>query len=264
MSKPEEKQNARETAERSEVEQKKQTLLYHLNALRKVLVVSAGAVLIAFAAIFYGCIDWMMGLITGPISARGIELIYTAMSEALMTKFKVALIAGVVVASPVIIWQLWRFIKPALYPHERKLFRLLFFVALILFLIGVVFCYFAVYFLAVDFFLISGENLATPMLSIDKYVSFLFGFLLPFGVAFQLPVFMFITTRMGWTNANSLASKRKYVILALAIVAAILTPPDVVSQLMLLVPMCVLFELGVLVSKTVKPRVREENADEAA
>ena len=101
MSKPEDKQNARETAERSEVEQKKQTLLYHLNALRKVLVVSAGAVLIAFVAIFYGCIDWMMGLITGPISARGIELIYTAMSEALMTKFKVALIAGVVAASPV-------------------------------------------------------------------------------------------------------------------------------------------------------------------
>ena len=183
------------------------------------------------------------------------------MSEALMTKFKVALIAAVIVASPVIIWQVWQFIKPALYPEERRLFRLLFFIALILFLVGVVFCYFAVYYLAVDFFIISGENLATPMLSIDKYVNFLFGFLLPFGIAFQLPVAMFITTRLGWTDSKSLASKRKYVILGLAVAAAILTPPDVVSQLMLLIPMCVLFELGVIVSKTVKPRVRPEDEE---
>lgn len=143
------------------------------------------------------------------------------------------------------------------------MFRLLFFIALILFLVGVVFCYFAVYYLAVDFFIISGENLATPMLSIDKYVNFLFGFLLPFGIAFQLPVAMFITTRLGWTDSKSLASKRKYVILGLAVAAAILTPPDVVSQLMLLIPMCVLFELGVIVSKTVKPRVRPEDDEEA-
>ena len=164
-----------------------------------------------------------------------------------------------------IIWQLWRFIKPALYPHERKLFRLLFFVALILFLIGVVFCYFAVYYLAVDFFLISGENLATPMLSIDKYVSFLFGFLLPFGVAFQLPVFDVYHYPHGLDEreqSGKQAQIRHSGVWRSS--AAILTPPDVVSQLMLLVPMCVLFELGVLVSKTVKPRVREENADEAA
>lgn len=263
MNKPEQKQ-AEEQQERTEVEKKKQTLLSHLTALRNVLMISAAAVLIAFVLIFYLCIDWLMGLITGPIAARGIELIYTAMSEALMTKFKVALIAAVVVASPVIIWQVWCFIKPALYPNERRMFRLLFFVALLLFLAGVVFCYFAVYFLAVDFFLISGENLATPMLSIDKYVSFLFGFLLPFGVAFQLPVFMFITTRMGWTNSKSLASKRKYVILALAVIAAVLTPPDVVSQLMLLIPMWLLFEVGVLVSKTVKPRQRSEEMEESA
>ena len=251
----------RDEMQRHEVDEEKASILTHLNALRRMLMVSAGTVLVAFVLIFYLCIDWLMSLITGPISARGVELIYTAMSEALMTKFKVALIAAVIVASPVIIWQVWQFIKPALYPEERRLFRLLFFIALILFLVGVVFCYFAVYYLAVDFFIISGENLATPMLSIDKYVNFLFGFLLPFGIAFQLPVAMFITTRMGWTDSKSLASKRKYVILGLAVAAAILTPPDVVSQLMLLIPMCVLFELGVIVSKTVKPRVRPEDEE---
>lgn len=251
----------RDEMQRHEVDEEKASILTHLNALRRMLMISAGMVLAAFVLIFYLCIDWLMSLITGPISARGVELIYTAMSEALMTKFKVALIAAVIVASPVIIWQVWQFIKPALYPEERRLFRLLFFIALILFLVGVVFCYFAVYYLAVDFFIISGENLATPMLSIDKYVNFLFGFLLPFGIAFQLPVAMFITTRMGWTDSKSLASKRKYVILGLAVAAAILTPPDVVSQLMLLIPMCVLFELGVIVSKTVKPRVRPEDEE---
>ena len=250
----------RDEMQRHEVDEEKASILTHLNALRRMLMISAGTVLAAFVLIFYLCIDWLMSLITGPISARGVELIYTAMSEALMTKFKVALIAAVIVASPVIIWQVWQFIKPALYPEERRLFRLLFFIALILFLVGVVFCYFAVYYLAVDFFIISGENLATPMLSIDKYVNFLFGFLLP-GIAFQLPVAMFITTRMGWTDSKSLASKRKYVILGLAVAAAILTPPDVVSQLMLLIPMCVLFELGVIVSKTVKPRVRPEDEE---
>ena len=246
----------RDEMQRHEVDEEKASILTHLNALRRMLMVSAGTVLAAFVLIFYLCIDWLMSLITGPISARGVELIYTAMSEALMTKFKVALIAAVIVASPVIIWQVWQFIKPALYPEERRLFRLLFFIALILFLVGVVFCYFAVYSLAVDFFLVAGDSLATPMLSIDKYVSFLFGFLVPFGVAFQLPVVLYLTTRVGLTTPDMLRSKRKYVILAIFVLAAILTPPDVVSQVALGLPMCGLYEIGILVSRCTKARER--------
>ncbi len=195
-------------------------LMAHLLALRRVFIVSAAAVAIAFFLVYYLAIDWLMAWITGPIISRGIEIIYTAMSEALVTKFKVALIAAIIAASPVIIWQIWSFIKPALYPKEKKAFRILFFIALILFLTGVVFCYLAVYMLAVDFFLVAGDNLARPMLSIDKYVSFLFGFIVPFGVAFQLPVALYLTTRMGWTNYRSLASKRKFVILGIFVIAA--------------------------------------------
>lgn len=235
---------------------KAQTLLEHLAALRNVLVISAGAILIAFFAVFYLAIDLLMSWITQPIVERGIQIIYTAMSEALTTKFKVALIAAVVVASPVIIWQVWSFIKPALYPHEKKAFRILFFVALLLFLTGVVFCYCAVYLLAVDFFLVAGENLATPLLSIDKYVGFLFSFIVPFGIAFMLPVFVYLTTKVGWTNYQMLASKRKYIILGIAVFAAILTPPDVVSQVMLGVPMVLLYEIGVQITRFVKPRER--------
>ena len=234
------------------------SLLEHLLALRRVLVVSAIAVAAAFFLVFYLAINPLMAWIIGPIQARGIEIIYTAMSEALVTKFKVALIAAIVLASPVIIWQLWGFIKPALYPREIKAFRILFFVALALFLLGVVFCYLAVYLLAVDFFLVAGDHLATPMLSIDKYVSFLFGFIVPFGVAFQLPVFLYLTTRMGWTNYQMLATKRKYVILGIFVLAAILTPPDVVSQIALGVPMVLLYEIGIQVCRFTKSG-REED-----
>lgn len=242
-------------------EQNKQPLGEHLVALRKILLRSVAAIAIAFVAVFYVAIDLLMNLITGPIVERGITVIYTEMSAALMTKMKVAFIAGVVLASPYVFWQIWAFIKPALYAHERKAFRLTFAATVFLFLLGVAFCYAAVYFLAVDFFLVAGENLATPMLAIDKYVGFLFGFVLPFGLAFELPVALYITTRMGLTNYEMLASKRKFVILAVVVVAAFLTPPDVVSQVMLSIPILLLFEISLLICKAVKPKQQESTEE---
>ncbi len=239
-------------------EQNKQPLGEHLIALRKILLRSVAAIGIAFLAVFYVAIDPLMSFITGPIVERGITVIYTEMSAALMTKLKVAFIAGVVVASPYVFWQLWSFIKPALYAHEKKAFRLIFAAAVTLFMLGVTFCYVAVYFLAVDFFLVAGEDLATPMMAIDKYVSFLFGFVLPFGLAFELPVALYITTRMGLTNYQMLASKRKFVILAVVVIAAFLTPPDVVSQIMLSIPILILFEVSLLICKVVKPGETQE------
>ncbi|MBR6706751.1 MAG: twin-arginine translocase subunit TatC [Clostridia bacterium] len=226
-------------------------------ALRKVLLVSVASIGAAFFLVYSLAIDRLMAWIIDPIRARGIEIIYTAMSEALLTKFKVSLIAGFIAAFPVIIWQVWGFIKPALYPKEKKAFRVLFFLALLLFLSGVLFCYFAVYTLAVDFFLVAGDDLATPLLSIDKYVGFLFGFIVPFGIAFLLPIALYLTTRMGWTDYKMLSSKRKYIILAIFVMAAILTPPDVVSQVALGVPLCVLYEISVQVARLTKPRERE-------
>ena len=231
-----------------------QPLLYHLLALRKVLILCAVAILIGFVGSFYFLCTPLMHFITRPIEARGVEVIYTAVSEALATQLKVSLVAGVVVVSPFLFYQIWMFVKPALYDNEIRVFRILFVLALGLFLLGVTFCYRYVYGLALNFFLVAGENLATPMLSIDKYVSFLFSFILPFGVVFELPIAIYMAARVGWVDYQKLKRCRKYVFFGIFIFAAILTPPDVVSQVMLGVPMYVLFEIGVQVSRFTKNR----------
>lgn len=237
-----------------ESENNHSTLLFHLLELRRVILISFASVTVTFSAVFFFFIDYIMAFITRPIQNKGITIIYTTMSEVFITKFKVSVIVAVILASPVIIWQIWSFIKPGLYPNEQKIFRLMFFIALILFLVGVTFCYSAVYWLAVDFFIIQGEGIAAPMLSIDKYAGFLFSFILPFGCAFQLPVAIYLMAKISLTSYESLASKRKYILLAIFTIAAILTPPDVISQIALGIPLYALYEIGIQAARFAKPR----------
>ena len=208
------------------------TLMEHWLALRRVILISVCALAGAFFLVYMLAVDRLMIWIVQPIQQRGIEIIYSALSEAL-----------------VILWEAWSFIKPALYEGEKRKAKGLFMIAVLLFLAGVSFCYFAIYTLAIDFFLIQGENLATPMLSIDKYVSFMFGFIVPFGIAFLLPVALYLTTKAGLTDYRMLAGKRKYVLLGIFVLAAILTPPDVVSQVALGVPLYLLYEISIQVAR---------------
>ena len=243
------------------VEDSKEGLLEHLLELRKTVVHIVIAVLIGVVAAFYFLTTPLMNFILEPIQTRGIQVIYTALSEAFTTQIRVAIVAGVVIVSPYVVWQIWCYIKPALYDHEIRLFRRLFFLALILFLLGIFFCYNYVYGLAINFFMVSGEGLATPMLSIDKYVSFLFSFLLPFGIVFELPIAVFMLSKKGLVTYRQLCSWRKYIFFGIFILAAVLTPPDVISQVMLGLPMYALFEIGVQVSRFTKPS-SAETADE--
>lgn len=244
-------------AEKSE---KKQALMEHLVAMRNMLLVSVGAILVAFVVIFGWLIDPIMHFIEQPLVERGISIIFTQLSEGVMAKLKISLIAALVVACPVIIWQVWRFISPALYAHEKRAFWAVVLISVALFITGVVFCYGAVYVLTVEFFISMGEGFGMMTPTLSSYIDNLFGFVLPFGLAFELPVALYITTKLGLTNHKMLASKRKYVILAAAVVAAVLTPPDVVSQVMLLMPILLLYEVSLLVVRFVKPK----EADEAA
>ena len=245
-----------------EVKENTQPLLTHLMAFRKLVIAILISVLVGFVVSFYFLCTPLMKFITSPIELRGVQIIYTAVSEAFTTQLKLSLMAGVVVMSPFIFYQIWALVKPALFENEIRLFRLLFFIALVLFLVGIVFCYCYVYELALNLFLVAGEDLATPMLSIDKYVSFLVSFLLPFGVVFELPVAIFIAARLGVVDHKALTASRKFVFFGLFILAAILTPPDVISQIMLGLPMYVLFEVGVLVARFTKPRQAPVETDE--
>jgi len=236
----------------------KQTVFEHIRALRRVLLVSVAAVGVCFVLLFYLCCDPLVDFVLAPVRSRGISIISTAVSEALITQLKVCLIAGVVLAMPVIIQQIWSFIAPALYPHEKKLFAGLFFVALLLFLAGVAFCYLYVFPLAINLFWAAADTVATAMWSVEEYLDFVLSFVLPFGLMFELPVIIFMLARRGKVNYQKLARWRKYVVLAIAIVAAILTPPDIISQCMLGIPMYLLYEIAAQLARFVKPSKKPE------
>ncbi len=223
---------------------KKQSIISHIMALRRVIIISVAAVLIAFVVLFYAFCDPLVTFILKPVTARGIPVVSTAVSDALIMKFKVCMVGAIVVAMPVIIWQIWFFIGPALYPHEKRIFKVLFFFALLLFLIGIVFCYTVIFPLTVDLFWEAAEGVAQSLWNVKEYFNFVLAFVLPFGVMFEMPVVMYMMARKNWITYESAAKSRKFVFLGLSVAAAILTPPDVISQLMLLLPMVLLYEIS--------------------
>lgn len=243
---------------------KKQVIAEHLRALRKVIIISVAAVAVAFAVIFYLLRTPLVDFILEPLRSREIEVVATHVSEALMMQFKACLVAGVIVAMPVIMWQIWSFIAPALYPEEKRVFAILFFIALVLFVCGVVFSYLYVFPLAIDLFFEAGEGVATTLWSVDQYFGFVLSFVLPFGLMFEMPVVVYMLARRGLTNYQKLSKSRKFIILGIAVAAAVLTPPDVVSQLMLALPMYLLFEIGVQVSRFVKPAKKKDDVQATA
>lgn len=229
----------------------KKAFLEHLSELRKTLTYCVVALLVCFLVVFILFCDELMDFALGPIHNLGIEVVYTSLAEVWLTEMKVSFIAGFIVAFPFISFFLWRFLRPALYKNERRTFALLYFTSLFLFLLGVCFAYFAVLALTINFFVTAGSGTALPMLTISKYVEFLTSFLIPFGIVFLLPVVVFVLAKAGILTGATLAKTRKYVIVILAVLAAIITPPDVVSQILLLIPMVILWEISIFIAKRV-------------
>jgi len=234
-------------------------LLSHFRELRKRLLTCFVTVAVLSAALFAIAADELMRVVTEPVKTIGINFVYVGLAEALTAQIKVTLIAASIMAVPVLLYELWRFVKPALYPDEQRKVLLFGGVALLLFVVGVIFGYGVVFLAAVAFFVALGQDFASPMLSISEYVNFLLGFVVPFGLAFELPVVLYALASFGLVNSKQLVACRRHVILAIAIIAALLTPPDVVSQVLMALPMLLLYEIGI---RVVRYAERSENFPE--
>ncbi|MDD4170750.1 MAG: twin-arginine translocase subunit TatC [Syntrophomonas sp.] len=241
--------------------EEKQTLLEHLGELRKSILISVAAIGIA-AIICFAYNEFLLKIVTLPLRAINQELIVTGVTEAFFVKLQLSFLAGFIFAFPIVAWAMWRFFKPALYPHERKYIFTLFPITIVLFAGGVLFAYFAILPLVLNFFVyIAGENLET-MFKVDQYVSFVMSFVIPFGLVFELPVLTFFLTKIGVIKPQMLSKNRKYAILVIVILAGVLTPgPDPISQIMMAVPVYFLYEVSVIVAKWAKPRQKVEDSD---
>ena len=182
-----------------------------------------------------------------PIKKMGYTLIFTSPTEAFWVQMKVALIAGLFLAAPGILWQVWRFVEPGLHAHERKYALPFIFVGSILFLGGGAFSLFVVTPFALNFLLSYARPGLTPMITLQNHVDFLLKFTLAFGAVFELPLAITILARMGLVTAKSLPADRKYAILGAFIAGAVLTPtPDIFNQTLMAGPLILLYEVGIL------------------
>jgi sec-independent protein translocase protein TatC len=223
----------------------------HLVELRRRLIICLVAVGIGFAA-SYSFAERLFAILMRPLTRvmpAGEKLVYTALPEAFFTYFKVALIAGVAFASPVIIYQAWRFVAPGLYERERRVLLPIVFFSTIFFLGGALFGYFVVFPFGFKFFISFASDYVRVMPSLRESLGFATWLLLVFGVVFETPLVILILARLGIVNAEKLRRNQKYAVLIVFIIAAVITPPDVVSQFLMAVPLLILYELGIWIAK---------------
>jgi sec-independent protein translocase protein TatC len=232
--------------------------------LRKRLIYSFLAIGISFA-VCYAYIREIIEILMRPLVKTlppGSSLVFTAVPEAFFTYFKAAILAGVFFCSPFILYQLWAFISPGLYRREKKYILPYLFVSTFFFLLGAVFCYFIVFPVIFRFFLSFASNEIRPLPSIREYLTFTLKLLMGFGLLFQWPALVFFLSRMGVVSSSFLARNRKYAILLIFVAAAILTPPDLVSQLLLAGPLILMYEGSIWMAKLLGERKKEETEEE--
>lgn len=229
----------------------KQPFLSHLEELRKRLVVCAIGVGAGFV-IAYIFAERLFQLLVAPLKAvmpEGDQLIFTNLPEMFFAYIKVAFIAGIMAAAPLIFYELWMFIAPGLYQKEKKMAIPFVISSTILFVGGALFGYFVVFPFGFKFFIGFSNEYVKALPSVKQYFSFSMKLLFAFGVVFELPVIIFFLSKMGIVTPQFLRQKRKYAILLTFVLAAILTPPDVITQCMMAGPLIVLYEIGIIVSR---------------
>jgi len=238
----------------------------HLEELRWRLVVSFIAVGIGFV-LSYGFKETIFEILMRPlisVMGEGDKMIFTNLPEAFFTYLKVSLLSGIMLASPVLLYQIWMFIAPGLYTEERKLILPFVFLSTLFFVGGALFGYFVVFPYGFQFFLSFATENIQAFPSMKEYLSFSSKLLLAFGIVFELPLFITLMARMGLVTPTFLKQNRKYAILLFFVGAAIITPPDVVTQIMMAFPLMFLYELSILGAKVFQREPLEpiDNEDE--
>lgn len=229
--------------------EKRLTFIQHLLELRKRL-------LICITAIFIGSVFsyFYAGEILSYIARPFHKLVFIQPQEAFVVYIKVAFFCGLFIASPVVLYQIAVFISEGLKDKERKYFLGYGLAGIVFFLLGAGFAYFIVVPFGIKFLLSFGGAYLSPMISADSYISFLIVMLIAFGAVFEMPIAAAFLTKINLLNPKVLRKNRPYIILAIFIVAAILTPPDVFSQILLAVPLLVLYEISIYVSKIISKK----------
>jgi sec-independent protein translocase protein TatC len=222
------------------------SFMEHLGELRTRIVRALIGVLVGLA-ITLPFSEKIVDFLARPIKRMGYTLIFTSPTEAFWVQMKVALMAGLFLAAPAILWQVWRFVEPGLHQHEKKYAVPFILIGSVLFIGGGAFSLFVVTPYALNFLLSYARPGLTPMITLQNHVDFLLKFTLAFGIVFELPLGITLLARMGVVNARMLARNRKYAILGAFVVAAVLTPtPDIFNQTLMAGPLILLYEVGII------------------
>ena len=232
-----------------------ESFIAHLLELRTRLLHSVMAVLLVFAGLFWWAAD-LYTLLAQPLLSKlpkGGQMIATDVTTPFLVPLKVALMAAFLITLPYIFYQVWRFVAPGLYANEKRLVVPLIVASTALFFCGMAFAYFAVFPMVFGFITAAVPQGVAVMTDIDKYFSFVLSMFMAFGITFQVPVAVVILVRMRFVTVEKLRDIRSYVVVGAFVIGAILTPPDVVSQLMLAIPLCLLYEAGIVVASWMKP-----------
>lgn len=215
----------------------------HLAELRLRLFISAGALLVA-AIISFAHVAMIRSFITAPLG--GLELIYLSPPEAFMANLRLALISGLILSSPILIYELLAFIFPGLMKKEKVLVLTILPGILFLFSTGVIFAYYIAFPFTLRFFLQFASAQLQPLFTITEYISFVFSFHLAFGVVFQLPLFTWALGKLGLLTTAFLRRNRKIALLIMLVLSAVISPPDIVSQVIMVLPLFLLYEIGII------------------
>lgn len=250
--------------EDEEADDRPMGLMDHLSELRGRLVRCCLAVMVGFIAC-WAVVDPIFDALVAPLLSvlpDGSHAIYTTLPEGFFTRMHIAFVAGVFVSSPAIFYQVWAFIAPGLYEEEKRSIIPVAVMSAFFFVSGGAFCYFVVFPNAFAFFMSYATDSIVAMPKVSDYLSFVLKLILAFGLVFEMPLFAFFLARMGIITAELMRRVRRYAILGIFIVAAILSPPDVVSQLLMAAPMLVLYEVSIFVAAGFGKKAAKEDESE--